>query len=313
VLVLANLTLAPLLEEGTIDDYVFAFEELENNLHPSLQRRLFGFLRERAVSDQFMLFLSTHSNVVIDLFSTDPEAATFHVAGEDGRTTVQRVVTYVDRQGVLDDLDVRASDLLQANGIVWVEGPTDRLFFNRWVELATGGDIREGLHYQCVQYGGRLLSHLSAKDPEYDEDQLFRILRVNRNVILLGDSDKRGPRKHLNKTKSRMASEVKGAGGLAWFTQGREIENYLSADVIGRSLDLDDVRQVEQYESFADYLNDVMAGQGARYLKDKTAGAEAFAQNTTQDDLTGVLDLDAQIKQAVARIRAWNGLVEAVT
>ena len=40
-----------------------------------------------------------------------------------------QVDTYRDSCHILDDLEARASDLLQANGIVWVEGPSDRIYF----------------------------------------------------------------------------------------------------------------------------------------------------------------------------------------
>ena len=73
--------------------------------------------------------------------------------------------TYVDNSGVLDDLDVRASDILLANSVIWVEGPSDRLYINRWIELWENGALKEGIHYQCMFYAGRLLAHISAEDP----------------------------------------------------------------------------------------------------------------------------------------------------
>ena len=39
LLVLVFLYLVPRIERRTLADYVFGFEELENNLHPALQRR----------------------------------------------------------------------------------------------------------------------------------------------------------------------------------------------------------------------------------------------------------------------------------
>jgi hypothetical protein len=37
----------------------------------------------------------------------------------------RRLVQHVENRGILDDLDVRASDLLQSNGVVWLEGPSE--------------------------------------------------------------------------------------------------------------------------------------------------------------------------------------------
>ena len=131
LLVLGFIILLPYIEGKPLSEYVFAFEELENNLHPSLQRRLVRYVCERALEHKFVVFLTTHSSALIDLLSRRNEAQIVHVTHSGQTARARRVTTYVDNRGVLDDLDVRASDLLQANGIVWVEGPSDRLYFNR--------------------------------------------------------------------------------------------------------------------------------------------------------------------------------------
>jgi len=191
LLVLVFLHLTPFIETKRIPNYLFGFEELENNLHPALQRRLFLYLRDFAVEQDCKVFLSTHSNVAIDLFANENNCQILHVTHDRKSASVKPVVTYVDNKGILDDLDIRASDLLQANGIVWVEGPSDRLYFNHWIEVFSDGKIKEGAHYQCVFYGGRLLAHLSATDPDLNLDDVVKILRVNRNAIVLIDSDRR--------------------------------------------------------------------------------------------------------------------------
>ena len=56
---------------------------------------------------------------------------------------------------------VRTSDIrlviLQANCVVWVEGPSDRIYLKHWIEAVTS-ELIEGLHYSIMFYGGRLLS-----------------------------------------------------------------------------------------------------------------------------------------------------------
>lgn len=176
--------------------------------------------------------MTSHSSVTIDLFARDDAAQILHVTHDGKCASVKRATTYVENRGILDDLDVRASDLLQSNGIVWVEGPSDRLYFNRWVEIWSDGKIKEGSHYQCVYYGGRLLAHLSAADPDVDSDDVIKILRVNRNAILIIDSDRSSENESLNATKQRLITEIEKIGGMAWVTAGREIENYLPKTAI---------------------------------------------------------------------------------
>jgi putative ATP-dependent endonuclease of OLD family len=192
--------------------------------------------------------------VAIDLFAHDTEGQVLHVTHDRTCAALKRVVTYVDNRGILDDLDIRASDFLQANGIVWLEGPSDRLYFNRWMELISNGAIREGAHYQCVFYGGRLLAHLSASDPTVDVDDVVRILRVNRNAILIVDSDKATSKQQINSTKQRLLDEIKALDGVAWLTAGREVENYIPDSVIAALYPKADLTDRTGYSDFVDTL-----------------------------------------------------------
>jgi len=233
-----------------IDRCDFAFEELENNLHPALQRQLLFYLRERAVADGARFFLTTHSSVAIDVFANDISANIVHVKHDGARASVRTVATRALHRGILTDLDARASDLLQSNCIVWLEGPSDRRYFNRWVELWTAGRIREGAHYQCEFYGGALLSHLSATENDTAAaDAFVDVLNVNRNAILMIDSDKSSESQSINATKRRVSAELESAGGFAWITQGREIENYLPVSTLQI---LGNVDTVEGHHSFSE-------------------------------------------------------------
>ncbi len=49
-------------------------------------------------------------------------------------------------------------------------------------------DLREGIHYSIMFYGGRLLNHLSADDPDITE--FIKLRRLNRHLAVVMDSDK---------------------------------------------------------------------------------------------------------------------------
>lgn len=307
IIVLIYIHLVPEVNKGPLSDFVFGFEELENNLHPALLRRLLSYLRRINEKHHCIFFLTTHSNVEIDLFSKDKQAQILHVT-HDGKQAISRTVkTYIESRGILDDLDVRASDLLQANGIIWVEGPSDRIYLNRWIELWSNGKLHEGNHYQCVFYGGRLLAHLSSREPDVVEEGIS-ILRANRNSAILIDSDKRNQQAKLNDTKKRIISEVEANGGVSWVTKGKEIENYISASAIASWKELSDVRQVEQYGDFFDYLDGVSKGQGKHYASRKSLLAENVAPHITREILGGVLDLGEKLEELCLTIRKWNNL-----
>lgn len=298
----------PFTLKTQLSQFVFAFEELENNLHPALQRRLINYIRQKCLQHGCIAFITTHSSAVIDFTSHSSTTQILHVFHDGAVARVRRVVAYVDNRGVLDDLDVRASDLLQANGIVWVEGPSDRLYFNRWISLLTNGALAEGLHYQCVFYGGRLLAHLSGAAP-FDADlqeQAVKILAVNRNAILLVDSDKSSAGAELNETKRRMIAEIERTGGMVWVTQGREVENYIAPAVIERIYP--GTNSVAQYSDIVDVLEKGEKGRGRRFAREKVLFAERAAECTKKDDLLGILDLSARLTEVSHRIGAWNGI-----
>jgi putative ATP-dependent endonuclease of OLD family len=79
ILVLAYIHLLPLLEGSDSAKYLYGFEELENNLHPALQRRLLRFLRDFSTQVGCHFFLTTHSPVEIDYFARDEHAQVLHV------------------------------------------------------------------------------------------------------------------------------------------------------------------------------------------------------------------------------------------
>lgn len=306
ILVLINLLLIPDLEGKKLSDYIFAFEELENNLHPGLQRRLLSYLRETAKQSDCCVFLSTHSNVIIDLFSKDEEAQIIHVTHNGEHASAKVVKTYVENRGILDDLDVRASDLLQANGVVWLEGPSDRLYFNRWVELWTEGQLKEGAHYQCVFYGGRLLSHLSARSEEQQET--IDILNVNKNALLVVDSDKARQSDTINPTKQRLIREIEAIGGKTWVTAGREIENYIHKEAISALYGTDNAPQIRRYDKFENYIERFKAGEGKKYQKNKVLYAEEVLPGLTKQGLAGLHDMQEKMELAVSEIKRWNNL-----
>lgn len=306
ILVLVHLI--PHEEAINLEDFVLAIEEPENNLHPALLRRLLAYL-ERLVSGKGLtLFVTTHSPVCIDFFQKSEAAQILHVKNDGEKSTCETVKTHVTRNGVMDDLDVRASDLLQSNGIVWVEGPSDRIHLNRWLELFGANRYREGTDYQCMFYGGRLLSHLSGSDPTDDKDELIKLLSINRNAAVLIDSDKRSRQTPLNDTKKRIEAEFGSFGGFVWVTKGREIENYLPVAAISKELDISGaVPPIGQYEDVRDYLESHKTGEGRRFERAKAVYAERFGAHLLQEDLSQCLDLPEKMAELMQHIDRWNG------
>lgn len=308
LLVLINILLVPRRTNYKIENYIYAFEELENSLHPALQRKLLSYIRSIALKTHAHFFITTHSNVVIDLFDKDDNAQIFHVTHDGTEANIVPVKTYIGKSAILNDLDIRASDLLQSNGIIWVEGPSDRIYINKWIELWSGETLQEGAHYQCLFYGGRLLRHLSANPPEEEQRNLIKILQANRNAAILLDSDKKTDTTKINDTKLRLCQEIKKINGMYWITSGRVIETYIPKSAISKYYSKNVENEIGQYDKFEDYIDTIEVGKGDVFNANKVKFAEEIIQYLTLDNLKVRLDLDSKMIGLVNIIKKWNNL-----
>ena len=122
------------------------------------------------------------------------------------------VPTHFGQLKIISELGARPSDLLQANGLIWVEGPTDRICLNHWIKLYTQdrpqGSLREGRDYQCVFYGGSLLARVQFTSPEEEAADLANLFRINPNFFVLCDSDRETEDSDLKPRVKKIREEV---------------------------------------------------------------------------------------------------------
>lgn len=305
ILSLINLLVRPNYEGKSISKYVFSLEELENNLHPALQRNLFIYLENFAIHNNCHIFLTTHSNVAIDIFGSSEHAQILHVTrGDDG------VIgnTYSDEatgHGVLDDLGVRASDLLQANGLIWVEGPSDRVFLKKWIDIWSKGELSEGRHYQFVFYGGSILANIDASLPDDETREAIKAFKINRNFAFVCDSDRKHSNGSLKPRVATLISEVADTRALVWVTRCKEIENYIPKEAFEIVHNVKNLQQIGEFEPIQDYLNNNRISKAKAYT-DKHNKAFAYADHLTQENLAFRPELGEQVMELVNKIRAWN-------
>ncbi len=314
LLVLLNLLVVPKIENENQkqSDFVFAFEELENNLHPALLRRLFQYIEEYALNKKIHIFLTTHSSTALDFFGMSENAQIIHVVHDGESACTTAVSAHFDRLGVVSELGAKPSDLLQANGIVWVEGPSDRIYLNRWIDLYSEGRLQEGRDYQCAFYGGSLLAQIQFKPPEKAEADLVNLLRVNPNIIVVCDGDRPAKGSDIKGRVRRINAEVQEIPKAhIWITRAKEIENYIPSSILKKALDLSSLPDPEQYENFfprrggarrKSYIRSNMKRRNV----DKVDLARSSVPHMTNDIMADRFDWKKEIKKIVDRIESWN-------
>ncbi|HIE4004040.1 TPA: AAA family ATPase [Stenotrophomonas maltophilia] len=314
ILVLLNLIVIPALTGRTKSEFVFAFEELENNLHPALLRRLLSFIECFSREHKCTIFLTTHSSVTLDHFARSEDAQFVRVSHNGNHATTQTITAHLDRSLVVGELGARASDILQANGIIWVEGPSDAIYINHWIHLISEGSIIEGRDYACAFYGGSLLARLTLEDPTRpNPEDLIRLLALNRNAAIVCDSDKSSEDSELKLRVIQAKEQVDALPyGFIWITDGKEIENYLPGSVIASSLNIQSAPDPGKFELLfpsraADKINSSYIEKHLnRSSIDKVELALSSRSYTTAEAMSSRFDWEDKMKTLIDVIRKWN-------
>jgi energy-coupling factor transporter ATP-binding protein EcfA2 len=270
-------------------------DEPDRHLHPSLQRAMLELIVKEGMARQAQIVVATHSSVLVN-----PELGS-RVGAKVVTVARGRCMELAESRSILDDLGVTSGDLVQANGILWVEGPSDRIYLKTWIEAFCRNRNEEPpierVHYAIVSYGGALLKHLSICDGTPDK---LDLRTVNRNYFVVIDSDlMSAAERPLGLEKARILAEARASGSdpSVWITDRYTIESYLPMAWPERA------QSIREAAGRIEVTRITKVELAARFRSEKYDWAACDPDSS---------DLGEKIAQIVAAIRRWQSPQEAI-
>lgn len=166
------------------DDEVCLLEEPETHLHPALQRTIVRSMCEVVRQKRLQIFIATHSMTFQSRFAwqDDIDVRYFEADAHELRVGIQE-------RAMLDSLGISGAELGTSNGVVWVEGPSDRLYYKHWIGLLCRArgipEPIEHVDYCFAFHGGSILTHFTPGTEEKNID----VSRLNRHFTVIVDRD----------------------------------------------------------------------------------------------------------------------------
>jgi hypothetical protein len=197
---------------------IIIIEEPELHLHPMLQRRFVEYLLDYCSKNDTQLIVSTHSPTVLNVVQRRGGAI---VRTEWDESSQQIAAHPVSTTGHLlrlfKEIGVSPGDLLQADKVLWVEGPYDIPVFREWLSKAPSFRNQA---IAVVSLGGD-----ASASPAFD----FKAVKeINPNCMVILDSERSV------------------AGGAP---KGKRLEAKSKCDAAGIECHLTDYRSTESYFS----------------------------------------------------------------
>lgn len=219
---------------------IVLWDEPENGLHPTRRTRMLNLM----FGDGRQFILATHAAEFAPVFEPTGRVyrcySQFDSNDDHVALSVTPVINRRDAFIAMEALGVHpARTLFTANVVIWVEGPTELLFYRHWLRprLELRG-MHEGFHYSFMQYGGSLISYLEAADAGVFAST-FDLMSLCRHPVIVVDSDLRAPpaidhgKDFLKPGATRLWNQIEELNverpnaALFQYTGGREVENYL--------------------------------------------------------------------------------------
>ncbi len=267
----------PLFYYRERSNHIIVYEEPELNLHPGLERL---FIKTLLMFDNVQVFISTHSNHLLDISSEMPESISiFSVEKkqtEDGTSRFELTNLSSPEAPLLDLLGIRNSSIFLSNCSIWIEGISDRIYLRKFLEVyarslpAGSRNFLEDLHFSYFEFGGNNITHFTF-DANSIDDQRIKATRLSNRILLIHDLDIGKEARH-----QLLAKEL---GDNYYCLDVIEMENLISPAILQealqecrknktKELDIAALDHTDYYQQpFCQYVSDLLKGDMSNLKK----------------------------------------------
>ncbi len=193
---------------------VVLIEEPEVHFHPDLQRKMLRFLADNQDTFKHQYLIATHSNVFIDQFLSIGGNIFYVYINKDSESGQKySLIDPLNTNNLSDlfyNLGVKPSDLLLANGVLVVEGPTDKDVYADWarkmgkpferahilvIDAEGAGSIKKYLSSEVVQRTTFKLFCLADRNAKWVREKAEDVVpKANTQFLDKGDLEDYYPR-----------------------------------------------------------------------------------------------------------------------
>lgn len=216
--------LAGLRLRASVPTVVF-IDEPEAHLHPGATLELLRIIEEELPHVQ--VIIATHSPAVVDALAPDWGFWRVYRDG-NGASRAERVDTQASRIAVLDALGIHASQIFMARTVVWVEGPSDVIYY-RALLAEVDPSLVAGRDYAFALFGGSNGAHFAVCGDECLGDVIVDVLRLAHRNVFVHDKDGKDA-SQIDRWREQF--ESLGLTEQALRTPGREVENLVLPEVL---------------------------------------------------------------------------------
>ena len=209
--------------------YILMIEEPEVFLHAGAQKRFLSILND--LSKEGQVIITTHSSIFIDRSDL---RYTFLFRKKEGHTFLAwENLRETKINEIINELGISPSDILLANGVIIVEGPTDK----NVLEIFARGIVEKWDEYNIA------IIHAGGKNNVFHYRRYPDVLKkLNSNIAIILDADVRNSNEGLpqNNIDFKQKMEEYGISVYFWKKDGkyvRELENLFDINSLNELLE----------------------------------------------------------------------------